>query len=92
MVQLILYEMLIAYGFTGPFDNNAISISKDEHDVLVGKLRSLCSQLKKLMNGRGGAPENPLRAASAYLSPNWHVTPSCKQYTTMYTLKPCNPK
>ena len=92
MVQLILYEMLIAYGFSGPFDTSTVEVSPQEYVVLWDKLLALCSQLKKLTSGRGLAPENPFRAASAYLSSNWHITPSNKQHTKMYTLTSCKPK
>ena len=53
MTQLMLFEMVTAYGYDGPFDERVISLSKTQLATLPVKLRSLCAQLQKLTKEKG---------------------------------------
>ncbi len=60
MIQLILYDMLRAYGFNGPFDKKEIPMSEGDLAEVADKLRPLCSKLNKLNSGRGGRDPKPI--------------------------------
>ncbi len=87
LTQLILYNMLQAYGFSGPFDKKEIELSDGDVTEAATKLRPLCSQLKKLTNGRVEAISNRFRSASAILASHWRLTASREKHSPTYSIR-----
>ena len=70
-LELGLCNLLVTFGFDGPFDTREVELTERQVKILEHKV----ADINNLKSGKRFAPKNSIMAAVKLLQHNWHVFP-----------------